>query len=111
MGIISLKHSAVLCGLGKMGKNTLLVNEKFGNMLWLAGMLTSAELEPDPMAEFEPCGECTLCLDICPVSALDGVTIKQSVCRSFAFGSRDGGEWRIHCFECRRACPNSLGLR
>jgi epoxyqueuosine reductase len=111
VGTISLKHAAVLCGLGKMGKNTLLINEKFGNMLWLAAVLTSAEFEPDPVAEFEPCGGCRICLDECPISALDGITINQKACREYAFGSRNGGEWKIHCFTCRKVCPHVLGFK
>lgn len=111
VGTISLKHAAVLCGLGIMGKNTLLINETFGNMLWLAAVLTSAELEPDAAAEFEPCGDCSICLDECPVKALDGITINQKACREYAFGSRNGGEWKIHCFACRKVCPQKLGMR
>jgi epoxyqueuosine reductase len=40
-GIISLKHSAELAGLGNIGKNTLLINEKYGNRLWLGGVITN----------------------------------------------------------------------
>ncbi len=32
-GILSLKHSAHLAGLGVIGKNTLLVNKTYGNMI------------------------------------------------------------------------------
>lgn len=48
-GILSLKHAAVRAGLGQMGKNTLLMNEQFGNMLWLGAVLVDKELAPDPL--------------------------------------------------------------
>src|SRR4030043_53854 len=37
-GILSLKHAAQLAGLGVIGKNTLLINEKYGNMIWLGAV-------------------------------------------------------------------------
>jgi epoxyqueuosine reductase QueG len=110
-GTISLKHAAVLCGLGKMGKNTLLVNDRYGNMIWLSAVLTTAEMEPDPIAPYEPCvSGCTMCLKGCPVQALDGVSINQKPCMEHAFGAKNGGDWKIHCYICRKICPNHLGL-
>ncbi len=32
-GILSLKHAGSLAGLGKIGRNTLLVNDRYGNMI------------------------------------------------------------------------------
>ncbi|MFW9994928.1 MAG: epoxyqueuosine reductase [Candidatus Odinarchaeota archaeon] len=111
-GIISLKHAGELAGLGKIGKNTLLINDKYGNMIWLSAVVTSAKLEPDPIAEYEGCiPNCKICLHSCPVKALDGISMNQKACRDYAFGTHDGGEWRIKCFTCRRACPNVLGIR
>jgi epoxyqueuosine reductase len=111
-GIISLKHAAVLAGLGKIGKNTLLVNEQFGNMIWLSGVFVGENLEADPIASYEGCIEnCTLCLDSCPVKALDGISINQPLCRNYAFGEYNGGEWRIKCYICRKVCPNCTGIR
>jgi epoxyqueuosine reductase len=110
-GIISLKHAAVLAGLGKLGKNTLLINEQYGNMLWLSGVFTAAELEPDPLVTYEGClTNCKLCLEACPVNALDGITIQQQVCKENAFGEHNGGEWRIKCYSCRKVCPNCFGI-
>lgn len=48
-GIISLKHSAEPAGLGYIGKNTLLINEKYGNRLWLGGVITNLKTDPDPV--------------------------------------------------------------
>lgn len=111
-GIVSLKHAAEAAGLGRIGKNTLLVNDRFGNMIWLGAVLTTAELSADPPAAYTACPpHCTLCLDSCPVQALDGVSMDQRKCWEYAFGSENGGEWRIKCFTCRRVCPQCFGLK
>lgn len=111
-GILSLKHAAVLAGLGIMGKNTLLVNECYGNMLWLGAVLVDAELEPDPLAAYEACPpECTLCLDACPQHALDGTTIDQRRCRERSTSVTDGGGWVLSCNICRKVCPRHAGIK
>jgi epoxyqueuosine reductase len=111
MGLISLKHAAVRAGLGTMGKNTLLINDRYGNMIWLGGVLTTLELEPDPPVRYNGCAdECRICLDACPVQALDGTSINQRKCWDYAFGADDEGEWRIKCFACREVCPSKFGL-
>jgi len=110
-GLISLKHAAELAGLGRIGKNTLLVNEKYGNMIWLSAVLTSAVIDPDPPAEYETCPKnCRLCIDSCPAKALDGVSIDQWACLEYAYSGVDSGEFRVKCFKCRKICPNALGL-
>lgn len=104
-GILSLKHSAQLAGLGSIGKNTLLINEKFGNRLWLAAIVTDARLEAGaPTKSFCPEG-CSICLRACPQAALDGITIDQRKCREICFTSTEGGGWIIACKECRIKCP------
>lgn len=110
-GIISLTHAAVLAGLGKKGKNTLLINDRYGNMIWLSAVLTTAVLEADPLAGYEVCAEsCSLCLDTCPINALDGISMDQRCCADYAFGKHNGGDWRIKCFACRKICPNCKGI-
>jgi len=110
-GILSLKHAGVLAGLGVLGKNTLLVNEKFGNMIWLGAILLSVDLEPDPIAPYQGCiSECTLCIDSCPQQALDGTTIDQMLCREHSNSYTDGGGLVLSCNICRKVCPYHKGL-
>lgn len=110
-GVISLKHAAVYAGLGKMGKNSLLINDKYGNMLWLSAVLVSQELQPDDIAEYQPCPqECRLCIESCPVNALDENPMNQKKCYIHAF-KNTGEEMRITCFNCRKICPNALKLK
>jgi epoxyqueuosine reductase len=111
-GIISLKHAAVRAGLGQIGKNTLLLNDQLGNMLWLGAVLTDQELEPDLLAAYEACiPSCRICLDSCPAKALDGVTIKQQNCRSISGKSTEGGGFVYSCNLCRKICPQHQGIK
>jgi epoxyqueuosine reductase QueG len=111
MGILSLKHAAVRAGLGVMGKNTLLVNDRLGNMLWLGAVLVGAPLDADPLAGYRPCPDsCRLCLDNCPAQALDGLTIVQKKCRAVSNRTTPGGGWVLACNKCRAICPSKFGI-
>ncbi len=110
-GILSLKHAGVLGGLGVMGKNTLLINNRYGNMIWLGAVLISIDLEPDPIAAYEVCKQtCHICLEACPVRALNGTSINQNLCREHSITNSEGGGWRLSCNICRKICPNHKGL-
>lgn len=105
-GILSLKHAAQLAGLGQLGKNTLLINEKFGNRLWLGAILTSGEIEPDPISSSSGCkSSCSICLEACPQKALNGVTVNQQRCREIVYTSTEGGGGIYACNVCRKMCP------
>jgi epoxyqueuosine reductase QueG len=109
--ILSLKHAAVLAGLGTLGKNTLLINDKFGNMVWIGAVLVSAKLDADPMASYQGCVEdCGKCLEACPCNALDGETIIQKSCRETSFAWTPGGGPLYTCNTCRLICPSCTGI-
>ena len=111
-GILSLKHAGALAGLGIIGKNTLLVNDRYGNMIWLGAVLVSADLKPDPTASYKVCPDkCSVCINSCPQDALDGTTIDQKLCREHSNSCTDGGGWILSCNICRKVCPNHAGLK
>ena len=108
-GIMSLKHAGHLAGLGVFGKNTLLYNEKYGNMITLEAVLTDRELTGDPIAEYALCrGRCTLCIDRCPQKAIDkDGHVNQKLCREYAEIENSRGFFIYACSECRSVCPGN----
>jgi epoxyqueuosine reductase QueG len=68
-GHLSHKHVARLAGLGWIGRNNLLVNEKFGSRIRLVSILTDLPLVTDSPPS-RNCGSCRACKSACPVGAI-----------------------------------------
>lgn len=71
-GPFSQKLGAHLAGLGWIGKSCLLVTPDHGPRVRWVNVLTDAPLEPTGSSLKPRCGECTECVDICPVHAFTG---------------------------------------
>ena len=109
-GLISMRHAAVMAGLGSLGKNTLLINKLYGNFLTLGAILTDLDLQSDFLSE-ELCVEnCRLCLDNCPSKALDSKTANQNLCRPHTYTTNDRGFDVVNCNICRTICPRKFGI-
>ena len=107
--IVSQKHAAQAAGLGAIGRHSLLITPTLGSMVWLGCALTDLELEPDPLSE-PICNGCNLCVEACPVSALESAELRQQTCWEYAFGDNPEKQcWEISCHRCRDVCPYNLG--
>jgi len=110
-GILSLKHAGHLAGLGIMGKNTLLTNNKLGNRITLGALLLNVSLKGDPIAKYRICKEdCNACITSCPAKALDGKSIVQKLCREKSQLTTPKGYSLYVCNTCRTVCPAGEGL-
>ena len=70
--LVTHKMAATSAGLGWIGRNGLLINPVFGPRLTLATVLTDAPLKLGSPVELSGCGECSLCMDLCPSRAITG---------------------------------------
>ncbi len=109
LGFISLKHAAQLSGLGVIGKNYLLTNPKYGNLLWLSAVLTDAALMPDEKMHSTLCGNCNKCIEACPQGALNNPALfgRKGCSKFFTIEDR---KFRIKCYSCRTVCPHAFGI-
>ena len=73
-GPIVERVAAKYAGLGWLAKNTCLINEELGSWLFLGVIVTTLDLAASLDAAETPaqdlCGNCSLCIDACPTSAI-----------------------------------------
>ena len=108
-GLISMKHAAVFCGLGSIGKNSLLINRIYGNRLTVGAVLTELELSPDSIQPDLCIRNCRKCIESCPVGAISDSCVNQKLCRSNTYGKTERGFDTVDCNLCRTVCPMRLG--
>ncbi|MGN1082102.1 MAG: 4Fe-4S binding protein, partial [Candidatus Avispirillum sp.] len=72
--ILPHKKIAIMSGVGWIGKNNLLVTEKYGAALSMCSVLTDMPLYAEKTETIlsDRCGDCNLCVKICPVQAIHG---------------------------------------
>ncbi len=110
---VPLKPAAVKAGLGWQGKNTLLLNKKYGSFQALGGIITNADLsEVYPMVE-DHCGSCSACAVSCPANAIENRRLDRSKCLSNLLEEDNMPEtikempdnYFFECDICQEACP------
>jgi len=91
----SHKKAGTRSGLGWIGKTDLFISGRFGPRIRLASVLTNytLPLEEDPV-ERSRCGDCALCVTICPAGAATGALWDIDVKREDFFDP----------FKCRDKC-------
>ena len=117
-GELSDRAVAERAGIGWSAKNCSIITPEFGSYVYLGEMLTSIPFAPSEQME-DQCGDCRLCLDVCPTGALiEGGQLNAQRCIAFItqtktmvpdeFRAKIGN--RIYgCDTCQTVCPKNKG--
>jgi ferredoxin len=104
VGLMSLKVLAKAAGLGWQGRSLLIVSPRYGPIHRWIGVLTDMELRGSTAIPNQ-CGDCSLCVEICPAGALslvefdDHPASREDVLDIGLCKGDDG------CTECLTVCP------
>jgi epoxyqueuosine reductase len=69
--VFSHRYAAVAAGIGRLGWSGNVLTPEHGALVELGTVVTSAELEPNPLVEENPCDRCKLCTAACPVGMIN----------------------------------------
>lgn len=117
-GELSDRAVAERAGIGWSAKNCAIITPEFGSYVYLGEMITSVPFAPSEQME-DQCGDCRLCLDVCPTGALiEGGQLNAQRCIAFItqtktmvpdeFRAKIGN--RIYgCDTCQTVCPKNKG--
>ncbi len=109
------KELAGRAGVGWVGKNTCVINERIGSWLLLGEIITTLALPADDPA-VDRCGTCTRCIDACPTDAITGpyqvdarrcisyltIELREEIPLEF---QKSLSGWLYGCDICQDVCP------
>ena len=111
-------RAAALAGLGKLGRQGLLITEKAGSLVFLGFLVTDADL-PETGGEIVPCAGCGACVRACPGGALgcqnrfdearclSALTQKRGALTEAQTALVKQGGLLWGCDRCQLACPEN----
>ncbi|MFH1855773.1 MAG: hypothetical protein ABH836_00910 [Candidatus Omnitrophota bacterium] len=109
---VSLKHLAVAAGIGWIGRNNLLVTEKFGSAVRFGAVLTDMPLTcAQPLKR--DCGQCVACIKSCPCGAIkmEKEKFDHTACFEKLKEFTNKGYTRQYiCGICIKACLGAKGI-
>jgi ferredoxin len=109
---LNLKELAVQAGIGKRGKHSVVLHDKYGARLRFAAIKIGAsfQLQDEPALKESGssfCQNCSLCLEVCPVYILEPYRMPDvSKCLSRVALMEEQQGRIIPCDECLKVCPS-----
>ena len=105
---------AYLCGLGFLGKNSMLIHPRLGSYFFIGSVLLQSAVDRPAVPRATLCGQCQRCLRQCPTQAIvaPGRVDARRCIAYLTLESRERlppppntGSWVAGCDICQEVCP------
>jgi epoxyqueuosine reductase len=106
------RYIANLSGIGFIGKNNMIITEKYGSFVFLGEIITDLEIEESKELDIG-CGNCNECFSKCPSGSINEKYCNPNICLSYITQKKHiEDKWfkklngRVFgCDSCQMACP------
>lgn len=113
------RYIAFLAGVGFIGKNNMIITEKYGSYVFLGEIITNLEIPCkdkrvfDQISDYSECGTCTKCLEQCPTKSIHVRRKNPNICLSYITQKKEISNQEIKllkgnvfgCDFCQLRCP------
>ena len=118
------RYIAFLAGVGFIGKNNMIITEKYGSYVFLGEIITDLEISCEDkrafnhLSEYSECGTCNKCLGECPTKAIHLKRKNPNICLSYITQKKEISNQEIKllkgnvfgCDFCQIRCPYNEGI-
>ncbi|SHJ85772.1 epoxyqueuosine reductase [Clostridium cavendishii DSM 21758] len=119
------RYIAYLCGIGFIGKNNLIITEKYGSYVFLGEIITDLEIENSTNRNFEDikkfaeCDICEECYNTCPTKSINRNKKNPNICMSYITQKKDIEDKFLNlmngrifgCDTCQISCPKNKDIK
>lgn len=115
------RELAKKAGMGYYGKNSSIINDKYGSFIFIGYLLTDLDIKINPLKVIEKCGDCQICIKSCPTGALEApYKFNPKKCISYLTQTRKKIPYELRdkignkiygCDTCQLVCPKNKTIK
>ncbi|MBK1813975.1 tRNA epoxyqueuosine(34) reductase QueG [Clostridium sp. YIM B02505] len=117
------RYIAYLSGVGFIGKNNMIITEKYGSYVFLGEIITDLDIPEstnrifNDIKYFTKCGSCEICYEECPTRSINKKKKNPNICMSYITQKKEIDDkfaklmnGRVFgCDSCQKKCPFNRG--
>ena len=119
------RYIAYLAGVGFIGKNNMIITEKYGSYVFLGEIITNLNIsckdkrKIEDIHEYMECKDCDICLKECPTKSINMYIRNPNICLSYLTQKKDLSDKEIRllkgnifgCDFCQLKCPYNENIK